>query len=286
MSVHPSREEDFDLYALGVLEGEERAAVEDHAVGCAECTQKLAEAQGRIATLALAAERIEPSPQVKERLLRQLHAAGGAGGFGAADAAEGGGASASPARTIEMPASVVGGRERAGADRPGQWVSWVLATAATALLVLSSLLWKQSDHLQSDVEKLHAEVQTLHKQLDYQRRVADVMEGPNVLNVALRPMPGMPKGDAMVHYNAVKGKLVYDGWIEPAPSDKSYQLWVVPMDGSPISVGVFNPVTEDHSSWIGSVPEGVQAKAFAITMEPAGGQDQPTGPQILVGSGT
>lgn len=284
MSVHPNREEDFDLYALGVLEGEERAAVEDHAAACAECAQKLAEAQGRIATLALAAERIEPSPQVKERLLRQLHGAGGAGGFGAAAAGEG--VSASHARTIAMPPSVDGARERAGAERPGQWVNWVLATAAAALLVLSSLLWKQSDHLQGDVEKLRAEVQTLHKQLDYQRRVADVMEGPNVLNVALRPMPGMPKGDAMVHYNAVKGKLVYDGWIEPAPSDKSYQLWVVPMDGSPISVGVFNPVTEDHASWIASVPEGVQAKAFAITMEPAGGQDQPTGPQILVGSGT
>jgi anti-sigma-K factor RskA len=285
MSVHPNREEDFDLYALGVLEGEERAAMEDHAAACADCAQKLAEAQGRIATLALAAERIEPSPQVKERLLRQLHGAGGAGGFGAAGAAASGAASASRARTIAMPLSVAAG-ERAGAERPGQWVSWVLATAAAALLVLSSLLWKQSDHLRGDVEKLHAEVQTLHKQLDYQRRVADVMEGPNVLNVALRPMPGMPKGDAMVHYNAVKGKLVYDGWIEPAPSDKSYQLWVVPMDGSPISVGVFNPVTEDRASWIASVPEGVQAKAFAITMEPAGGKDQPTGPQILVGSGT
>jgi anti-sigma-K factor RskA len=286
MSPHPSREEDFDLYALGVLEGEERSAIEAHMSACAECARKLADAQGRIALLALAAPQAEPSPEVKQRLLRRVHGSGGAGGFGAADAGSMGGGSAAPARMIAMPARVGGEAMQSSAKPAGQWVSWVLAAAAVALLVISSLLWKQNDHLQGEVEKLRADAKTLHKQLDYQRLVADVMEGPNVLNVALRPMPGMPKGDAMVHYNPAKGKLVYDGWIEPVPSDKSYQLWVVPMDGNPISVGVFNPVTEDPASWIASVPEGIQAKAFAITLEPAGGENQPTGPQVLVGSGT
>jgi len=288
MSPHPSREEDFDLYALGVLEGEERSAIEAHMSACAECAQKLAEAQGRVALLALAAPQSVPSPEVKDRLLRRLQGSGGAGGFGAVDSGtlNGGGVSAAPARTIAMPARVSAEALQSGTKPAGQWVSWVLAAAAVALLVISSLLWKQNDRLQSEIEKLRLDAKTLHKQLDYQRLVADVMEGPNVLNVALRPMPGMPKGNAMVHYNPAKGKLVYDGWIEPAPSDKSYQLWVVPMDGNPISVGVINPVTEDPASWIASVPEGVQAKAFAITLEPAGGEDQPTGPQVLVGSGS
>jgi anti-sigma-K factor RskA len=31
------------------------------------------------------------------------------------------------------------------------------------------------------------------------------------------------------------------------------------------------------------LPPGVEAKAFAITLEPEGGMPQPTGPMVLVG---
>ena len=40
---HPNREEDFDLLALGALEGDERRAVESHVKTCASCAHKLAE---------------------------------------------------------------------------------------------------------------------------------------------------------------------------------------------------------------------------------------------------
>src|SRR5271170_8089777 len=74
MNEHPTREEDFDLYALGALEGEEKRAIESHLAGCGPCAQKLAEAQGRIALLALAAPPVAPSAAVKQRLLDQVRA--------------------------------------------------------------------------------------------------------------------------------------------------------------------------------------------------------------------
>ena len=37
MNNHPTREEDFDLYALGALEGDEKLAIESHVSGCSEC---------------------------------------------------------------------------------------------------------------------------------------------------------------------------------------------------------------------------------------------------------
>ncbi|MGB8836489.1 MAG: zf-HC2 domain-containing protein, partial [Candidatus Acidiferrales bacterium] len=69
---HPTRPEDFDLYALGALDAAEKQEFAAHLASCAECAQKLAAAQGRVAILALAAPRVEPSPGVKERLMRQL----------------------------------------------------------------------------------------------------------------------------------------------------------------------------------------------------------------------
>jgi anti-sigma-K factor RskA len=32
------------------------------------------------------------------------------------------------------------------------------------------------------------------------------------------------------------------------------------------------------------IPPGVLPKAFAVTLEPAGGKPQPTGPKVLVGA--
>jgi hypothetical protein len=68
----PVAEGDFEMYALGVLEGTEREMVKTHVRMCASCAQKLAEARGLIALLALATPLAEPSPSVKERLLRRI----------------------------------------------------------------------------------------------------------------------------------------------------------------------------------------------------------------------
>jgi anti-sigma-K factor RskA len=255
---HIANDSDFELYALGALEGDERQALESHAASCAECARKLAEAQGRIALLAFAAPRIEPSPAVKERLLRAARGA------------------ASRDLRQQGPAAP----EPQGATG---WWTWVLAAAAAVLAAASLVLWNQNKHLDHELADMRAAMQEQQKQLDYARNVAHLIEAKDTISVALAPMPGMPQGAAHVMYNAKMGMLMYDGWIDPPPQDKSYQLWIVPMDGAPISAGVFNPVTDDSAHWMTKMPVGVAVKAFAVTLEPAGGMSQPTGPKVLAG---
>jgi anti-sigma-K factor RskA len=263
MNGHPSREEDFDLYALGALEGEEKQTIESHIATCGPCAGKLAQARGRIALLAFAAPRTEPSPPVKERLLRRLREA------------------------PERRASV---RTKAEPERAtgvfGNWWAAVLAPAAVALAIASIFLWVQNRRLDEQIAGLHTAMQEQQKQLDYARNVAHLLEAKDTITVSLAPMPGMANGAVKVMYNEKMGVLMYDGWIEPPPQDKSYQLWVVPMEGNPISVGVFNPATSDSAHWLTKIPEGVPAKAFAITLEPAGGAPSPTGPKVLEGPAT
>jgi len=99
MNAHPTREEDFDLYALGALEGDEKLAIESHLASCATCTEKLAEARGRIALLALAAPQSAPSAAVKQRLMLQVRA----DAEGAANApASAPGANASPSAPVRV----------------------------------------------------------------------------------------------------------------------------------------------------------------------------------------
>jgi anti-sigma-K factor RskA len=260
MNGHPTREEDFDLYALGALEGEEKQAIESHMAQCAVCSGKLAEAQGRIALLALGLPRVEPQPHVKGRLLNQVR-------------------TTTEGQAAKLPSIEP---ERAGGFF-GRWWAAVLAPAAVVLALAAFFLWKENARLDRQLADLRATVQEQQKQLDYARNVAHLFEAKDTITVSLAPLPGMPGGAVKVMYNEKMGVLMYDGWIEPPPEDKSYQLWVVPMEGTPISVGVFNPATSDSAHWVTKVPAGVAARAFAITLEPAGGTSVPTGPKVLVG---
>lgn len=263
---HPSREEDFDLYALGVLEDDEKQAIESHIAVCADCARKLAEARGRMAMLSFAAPRVEPSPRVKERLLARVLAED----VGSA-----------------VPSSSREPREAEPAVRGGgvfgRWWAGVLVPVGVALAVVTILLWNQNERLNRELAKQSQDVASLRKDLEEAQYAADLLAERDTMVVPLMPMPGMAKGMGRVTCNTHMGVLMYDGNIAPAPANKSYQLWLIPMQGDPINAGVFNPKAGQTDHWMMKVPQGVTPKAFAVTLEPAGGMPHPTGPKILVG---
>ncbi|MFZ3218012.1 MAG: anti-sigma factor [Candidatus Acidiferrales bacterium] len=260
---HPIRPEDLDLYALGALDPSERQAVEAHVAACTECAAQLAEARGRMALLALAAPRVEPSPGVKERLLRQIVA------------------------TAEGPG---GSRLRVQPEpEPSIFARWwgVLAPFTAAFALATLLLWLHNDQLNRQLAGLRGTIQRQQQELTETRHQADLMAARETVVVPLWAQKGVAppeaQGHARVLYNAREGMMTYDGWLPPAPPEKSYQLWLVPMNGAPISAGVLNPKNGEMSHMMMKLPEGVTAKEFAVTLEPAGGMPHPTGPMVLVG---
>src|SRR5580704_2254683 len=66
--------EDFDLYALGALDGEEKQAFEAHLSACQACQKELAAAKQRVLRLGLAAPAVAPRPQVKSALMEKVKA--------------------------------------------------------------------------------------------------------------------------------------------------------------------------------------------------------------------
>ena len=256
---HPTRPEDFDLYALGALDAAEKQEFAAHLASCAECAQKLAAAQGRMAILALAAPRVEPSPGVKERLMRQLIAtAEGPGG--------------SPARVQPDPLGGIFGR----------WWA-VLVPVASALALATILLWLHNLQLDRQLADLRSTIQQQQKQLDDSRHIADLLAARDTIVVPLAAQKGEPQGSARIVYNAREGMMMYDGTLPPAPADKVYQIWLVPMKGAPISAGWFTGWPDKPGHMMMKLPAGVTAKEFAVSLEPAGGVPQPTGPMVLIG---
>jgi anti-sigma-K factor RskA len=261
MNDHPTREEDFDLYALGALEGAEKQALESHIAFCLGCAQKVADARGRIAMLALAAPPAKAPAIVKEHLLQQIRGARGQG-------------------EVALTEMKLQPGSRAVLSR---WTAILLPIAAV-LAVATFLLWNTNRRLDSQLAALRVSAQQQEEQLQDARDITGLITAGDTITVQLAPQPAMPRGAAHVMYNTKMGMLMYEGQIPPAPAAKSYQLWLLPASGNPISCGVFNPVAGQPDHWMMKLPEGIEPKAFAVTLEPSGGMPQPTGPKVLVGA--
>ncbi len=247
--------EDFDLYALGALDGEEKQAFEVHLGVCSPCRQQLAAAQQRTSLLGLAAPPVAPRPQVKSDLMAKVKAE----------------RTASASKTAPVAPKKVrwGLRLSLGFGL----ATAVLAFATFELLKLDLQRGKEIKQLQAQVSQDSVAMQAM----------GQVAGAPDTAEITLLQQAGGPPGQAHVLYNARMGLAVYSGQIAPAPAGKSYQLWLVPASGSPVDAGLVE-ANQQSGAVVVHLEPGIAAKAFAVTLEPLGGRPQPTGPKVLVGA--
>jgi anti-sigma-K factor RskA len=68
------------------------------------------------------------------------------------------------------------------------------------------------------------------------------------------------------------------------PSNRAYELWLIPTAGAPIPAGIFKPDARGNATVINPpLPVGAEVKVFAITVEPEQGSQAPTTQPIMVG---
>jgi anti-sigma-K factor RskA len=256
--------EDPDLYALGALDGEEKQALEAHVRSCPACAREIDAARQRVALLGLAAPAAAPRPSVKEALMRRV-------------------------REERIPEAL---REHGAAGpRPKRplgfsWLTPAFGAAAVFFAALAVLIWMKDLRDAGRIEELQAQLavaQSRSLQIANAAAETDKLLGtPGTMRVGLEQQAGWPSGRAAVLYNAKMGMVTCAGWLPAPPADKSYQLWLVPMQGAPVPLRVFSG-GEWNEPVTAHVPPGTAAKAFAVTVEPKGGMPWPTGPKVLVG---
>jgi len=252
--------EDSDLYALGALDGEEKQALEAHVRLCAECAREVENARQRVALLALAAPAAEPPARVKEALLRRV-------------------------RMERVPEAQRAEREPKRSSAFG-WLTPAFGVATVFFAALAIFLWMRDARDLRRVHDLEGQLALAQARSLQIARAAEetdkLLELPATKRVALMPMPGM-EGHGGVLYNAKMGMVACAGWLPAPPRGKSYQLWLVPMEGKPMPLHVFGSEWTEPMAM--RVTPGMEAKAFAVTEEPAGGMPWPTGPKVLAGAG-
>ena len=97
--------------------------------------------------------------------------------------------------------------------------------------------------------------------------------------------PPQPQGKAI--YVKERASLIFLASNMPAlPPQRAYELWLIPTVGNPIPAGVFKPDSKGGATVVEpTLPAGVEAKTFAITVEPEQGSATPTMPIVMTGAG-
>jgi anti-sigma-K factor RskA len=253
MSEHPQFADDLALLALGALQGEERVTLEKHLEGCPACRRELERLRGDMALLALSAAGPAPPSRSRERLLKVI---------------------------AQEP------RAQKTTERRSSWtfLPWL---AAAALLLVAGFFWQQSDRLAQRVAQLQDESGQQQAQLERAREVVSTLTSTDALRVTLvaAQTPPQPQGKAI--YVRDRSSLIFLASNMPAlPPQRIYELWLIPTNGAPIPAGVFKPDARGSATVVEPpLPAGVDAKAFAITVEPEQGSSTPTMPIVMTGAG-
>jgi hypothetical protein len=179
---------------------------------------------------------------------------------------------------------------------------WPLLTAAmlTVLLLLGFYTWQvhrdqrmalaQVEILQADLAGLQSQVEDLqtlnsglHQQLS--EREDQLTLFANAMRViALEGTEDAPTARGTLYTGDDTSLLVLQG-LPSLPQRQVYELWLIPSDGEPIPAGLIR--VEESGSTTVNVDMADKPQDFAavgISIEPAAGSPQPTGPIVLLGT--
>ncbi|MEU0131290.1 MULTISPECIES: anti-sigma factor [unclassified Streptomyces] len=227
-------------YALHALPDDERVAFERHLGACEACSQEVRELTATAARLGLAVSTV-PSPALRSRVLREI-------------------------TTVrqEAPSHARGSRSASATGRAGRWSTYALAACVAAAAAFGGVaVWQnnvaQDARQEADLAQRHNE------------QVAQVLTAPDATTSASDLADGA-RGTVVVSESVNRAVFLASDMAQP-PGGKVYQLWF--NDGGAMrSAGLMNPSTTDETVLLDGPVD--HASGMGITVEPAGGSEQPT----------
>jgi anti-sigma-K factor RskA len=254
---HESFTEWAALYAIGTLEGEERAQFEAHlATGCPACTTMLAELSAVVTTLAWAAPAVSPRPELREKLLARIRTEQ---------------APEAPAPSFSL-------------TSPPAWVWWrrALWAGRVAVASLVGMLGLALYDTQVQLGKQREVNHQLTEELAQERVLTTLIAHTDTRVALASPQPTTPPAAGWIIWSPAKQRgFMVVHYLPALPVGKTYQVWAITGQQA-LSARVFQVDAVGHAALM--VPVAVaHPDRFEITVEPAGGVTVPSGPVMLHG---
>ena len=240
--VHDDYKEMIPARALSALDAAEERALNEHLDNCAECRKELEDWQATAATLALASDPAEPSPEVRERILSEVRKDRSSTPevipF------------KSPPRNIWSSFGTLG--------------AIAAVVLFTALSVGLAVLWRQNQRLARE------------------NKFVELVNTPGARVSELRGAEPGQSATAKLAYDRAGHAILMASKLPSVPQGKAYQLWFIVGDKPPVPGKTFVPDKAGTAILEDELPrDAVDANVFAITVEPEGGSSAPTSPIYL-----
>lgn len=300
MNVNVDMEDLFPFYALGALTDEERAQVEAYVAADPAARARLQAMIEALSLLPLATAPVAPPPEVKHSLMARVRA----------DAFE-------RAQPLAQPTSsslaAFLSKLRLGRQRPSN--TWRLALPAVAVLslvvALAATLWafslrqqvagqqarvvlleeqiatleNSATSLEAELASLETENGVLQRELQAREEILALLTTPAAETITIAGTEHQPgaRGRLVMDPNMQSAVFVASG-LKPLDEGRVYQLWLI-HGAQPMAAGTFHADNEGQGTLV--VPAGAAALPFdtiGVSIEPAGGSEQPTGDIVLLGT--
>jgi anti-sigma-K factor RskA len=288
LTNHEGYKEVLPLHALDALEAEEARALEAHLATCAQCRTELDEWRETAAALAYSAASVEPSAQLRARLLESVREHPQSSNIKSVE---------SEGLVSSTPSKVVDWRPSPRRLWSPAWKAGAIAASilSVALLIGLLLLWNRNSAMRTEIARLSSRVNKLQGELQRERESKELIatrarqDLETILNAStvatLKGTEVAPQAHARLAYDPHTGRavLLADN-LPPAPVGFAYQLWFIAGD-KPLPGTVFTPDAGGHAEVRDQAPAaGRNATVFAVTLEPSGGVSTPTGDKYLLGA--
>jgi hypothetical protein len=234
------------LYVLDALDPAERAQVDAHLASCAEAHDEFAEVGAVVPALATLADPVGAPATLKNKVMADYRAGAGVPVWEPASAAV-------PMRPA----------------RPS-WLGWA-ATAAAVLLIAVTAGWAYVAQSNAALDEQRAQMIA---------RAIDVMAAPGSSVATLEGSATAAGASGFAAFGADGAGYIVLVDMPVAPTGTTYQTWYI-ADGVPASAGLLS--VDRHGYAVMALTGRPGTQVIALTVEPAGGSEQPTSDPVAAG---
>jgi Anti-sigma-K factor rskA len=170
----------------------------------------------------------------------------------------------------------------------GLWLVGALA----ASFVIASILWRKDTALTKELIETRAALSSSRAGLDSisaaltsAERQLDLVTNPQVDVVSLTAGGKRPASALMFWDRSTNTWSMYARDLPPSSPGHTYELWLITTDGKKIPAGTFAPSLQGNAHVEAKYPlDRAALAAVAVTEEPSGGVESPTGPIVIQGT--
>jgi len=239
--VHEDYKEMIPARALSALDAAEERALNEHLENCDECRKEIEEWQATAATLAVVADPVEPSPRVRERILSEVR------------------------KELATPEVIPFRSTSRNLWRSfGSLGAMAAVVLLTALIVGLIVIWREN--------------RVMKEELARTREFVQLATTPGAKTNELKGVDLGAGATAKFAYDKTGHAMLIADNLPGVPRGKAYQLWFIVGKNPPMPGKTFSPDSAGNGVLKDQMPkEALDSAIFAITLEPEGGVDKPTG---------